>query len=159
YALVFFIMRVLPGDPAQVILGDRATQENLDTLRHVMHLDQPLLNQFGDFLFGSLRGDFGQSLINKQPVAAMIQDALGPTIVLAFSAMLIAVAIGIPLGILSAVRKDSIWDNIARFISLAGVSIPVFWLGLQLQIIFGLQLALLPISGLGFDNHLVLPAF
>ena len=72
--------------------------------------------------------------------------------------MLIAVVVGVPLGIISAIHKDTIWDNLTRLISLAGVSIPVFWLGLQLQIIFGLQLSLLPISGLGYDSHLILPA-
>ena len=72
YALAFFIMRVLPGDPAQVILGDRATQESLDNLRRVMNLDKPLINQFGDFLSGALQGDLGQSLVTKQPVTIMI---------------------------------------------------------------------------------------
>ncbi|MFN8421127.1 MAG: ABC transporter permease [Anaerolineae bacterium] len=124
YALTFFIMRILPGDPAQVILGDRATPENLDNLRRVMHLDQPLLNQFTDFLLGAVRGDLGQSLVTKQPVSTMIGTALGPTAVLASCAMLIAVCVGVPLGILSAVRKDLIWDNAARSLSLAGVSIP-----------------------------------
>ncbi len=159
YAMTFFIMRVLPGDPALIILGDRATEENLANLRHIMHLDEPLLNQFEDFIGGALHGDLGQSLVNKEPVSTMIQDALGPTVILALCAMVIAVVVGIPLGIISAVWKDSVWDNLARLISLAGVSIPVFWLGLQLQILFGLTFPLLPISGLGYDKHLILPAF
>ncbi|MEP7294167.1 MAG: ABC transporter permease, partial [Chloroflexota bacterium] len=80
------------------------------------------------------------------------------TVVLGVTAMLIAVCIGVPLGIIAATRRNSIWDALSRLLALAGVSIPIFWLGLQLQIIFGLQLRLLPISGLGYDSHLILPA-
>jgi ABC-type dipeptide/oligopeptide/nickel transport system permease component len=158
YILAFFMMRVLPGDPAQYLQGDHGTQESLDNLRRTLRLDEPLINQFGVFLGNALQGDLGQSFITHQPVTVLIQDAFGPTAILALSAMMIAVVVGVPLGIVSAVRKNSLWDNFSRLISLAGVSIPVFWLGLQLQIIFGLQVPILPISGAGYDQHLILPA-
>jgi ABC-type dipeptide/oligopeptide/nickel transport system permease component len=158
YTLTFFLMRVLPGDPANFLVGARENQEALDNLRRVMHLNEPLVNQFVAFLGDALRGDLGRSYLSGQPVTALIGDAIGPTIALAASAMVIALVVGIPLGIFAAVRKNSIWDNFSRFIALLGVSIPVFWLGVQFQIIFGLQLRLLPVSGSGYDDHLILPA-
>ncbi len=158
YILTFFMMRVLPGDPAQYLQGDHGTQESLDNLRRTLRLDEPLINQLEAFLGSAAQGNLGESFITHQPVTVMIQDAFEPTAVLALSAMVIAVVVGVPLGVVSAVRKNSIWDNLSRLISLAGVSIPVFWLGLQLQIIFGLQIPILPISGVGYDAHLILPA-
>jgi peptide/nickel transport system permease protein len=127
-------------------------------LRVQLKLDEPVTSQYFAFLGGALRGDLGKSYISKQPVTDMIAETLPQTIALASAATLIAVCIGIPLGIVSAVRRNSIWDTISRLVALIGVSIPIFWLGLQFQIIIGLQLGLLPISGLGYDNHLILPA-
>jgi peptide/nickel transport system permease protein len=158
YTLAFFLMRILPGDPATVLVGFRENQEALDNLRRVMHLDEPVLNQYLAFLQGAITGDLGRSYLTGQPVTSMIADAVGPTVTLAASAMLIAVVVGVPLGILAALRRNSMWDNLSRIIALLGVSIPVFWLGVQFQIFFGLQLKWLPVSGPGFDNHLILPA-
>ncbi|MEO8606456.1 MAG: ABC transporter permease [Chloroflexota bacterium] len=158
YTLAFFLMRVLPGDPATVLIGFRENQAALDNLRRVMHLDEPILNQYLAFLQGAVTGDLGRSYLTGQAVTEMIGDAILPTFMLAGSAMLIAVVIGVPLGMLAALRRNSLWDNVSRLIALLGVSIPVFWLGVQFQILFGLQLKWLPVSGNGYDQHLILPA-
>jgi peptide/nickel transport system permease protein len=158
YTLAFFLMRVLPGDPATVLIGFRENQEALDNLRRVMKLDEPILNQYGAFLQGAITGDLGRSYLTGQQVTDMIGNAVTPTMVLAASATIIALVIGIPLGMVAAVNRNLIWDNVSRLVALFGVSIPVFWLGVQLQILFGLQLRWLPVSGSGFDEHLVLPA-
>jgi len=158
YILVFLLMRVLPGDPALFLAGSHDDAETLAALRAHLHLDEPVWNQFVGFLDDTLHGDLGESYISHRPVTQMIGEALPNTAALALTAMLIAVSIGIPLGIVAATHKNSAWDSLSRLVALAGVSIPVFWLGLQLQIVFGLQLRLLPLSGLGFDNHLILPA-
>jgi ABC-type dipeptide/oligopeptide/nickel transport system permease component len=121
-------------------------------------LDQPLINQLGIYLVDSLRLDLGRSFVTNRPVTAMIGETIGHTVALALCAMLIAVFVGVPLGIVAAVKNNSVWDNLSRLIALVGVSIPIFWLGLQLQIVFGLQLRLLPVSGAGFDSHLILPS-
>jgi peptide/nickel transport system permease protein len=158
YTAVFVMIRVLPGDPTLFLAGFRDDQETLANLRVQLKLDEPVTSQYLAFLSGAVRGDLGKSYISKRPVTDMIAETLPQTIALALAATLIAVCVGIPLGIVSAVRRNSIWDTISRFVALIGVSIPIFWLGLQFQIIIGLQLGLLPISGLGFDNHLILPA-
>ncbi|GAB4515445.1 MAG: ABC transporter permease [Anaerolineae bacterium] len=158
YVITFFMMRVLPGDPAQFLEGDRGDVQSMAATRERLGLDEPLYVQFIYFVRDALRGDFGNSFIRNRPVSELIGETFPPTAVLALAAMLIAVSVGIPLGIVSALRRNSIWDSLSRFVALIGVSIPVFWLGIQLQILFGLQLRLLPISGLGYNERLVLPA-
>lgn len=157
YTLAFILMRVLPGDPATFLVGFRDDEEALANLRRVMHLDEPVFNQYVAFLQDALQGNLGQSYLTKQPVTEMIQAAFPPTAALAASSMTLATIIGIPLGIIAALRRNSIWDNLSRLIALIGVSIPVFWLGVQLQILFSLQLRWLPPSGPGYNNHLILP--
>ena len=158
YTIVFLLMRVLPGDPTLFLAGFHDDQETLSNLRVQLHLDEPVGNQYVGFLVDMLHGDMGNSFISRRPVTEMIAETLPQTAVLAITATLIAVGVGMPLGIVAATRRNSIWDAGSRLIALIGVSIPIFWLGLQLQIVFGLQLALLPISGLGYDAHLILPA-
>ncbi len=158
YTLAFFLMRVLPGDPATFIIGVRDDTEAVDNLRRIMRLDEPLFNQYLGFLGDGLRGDFGRSYITGQPVNEMITTAFPITLRLALAATFFAVVVGIPLGVIAALRRNSFWDNISRLIALVGVSIPVFWLGIQLQILFGLQLKWLPISGSSEFRHLILPA-
>ena len=159
YTLAFFLMRVLPGDTATVLIGFRENQEALDNLRRVMKLDEPIGSQYLAFLQGALHGDLGRSYLTGIPVTEMIAGAISATIGLTIAAMAIAVIVGVPLGIVAALRRNSVWDNLSRLIALLGVSIPVFWLGVQLQILFGLQLKWLPVSGNGFDIHIILPAF
>src|ERR1044071_8913111 len=156
YTLAFFLMRVLPGDTATVLIGFRENQEALENLRHVMKLDEPVWNQYVAFLQGALHGDLGRSFLTGVPVTEMIAGAITGTVALAVAAMAIAVIVGVPLGIVAALRRNSLWDNFSRLLALLGVSIPVFWLGVQLQILFGLQLKWLPVSGNGYDQHLIL---
>ena len=158
YTLVFLLMRVLPGDPAQFLAGAHDDAQTIANLRAQLHIDQPIWTQYVSFLSDMLHGNLGSSFISHRTVLDMIGLALPNTAVLALTAMLIAVAIGIPLGIVAATQRNSVWDATSRLLALIGVSIPVFWLGLQLQILFGLQLKLVPIGGLGFDSHLILPA-
>ncbi|HVO42650.1 MAG TPA: ABC transporter permease [Aggregatilineales bacterium] len=158
YTFAFLLMRVLPGDAANVLAGFRDDQVHLENLRRTMKLDEPIFNQYVGFLQSALVGDFGNSYITGQPVTEMIGDAFPLTVLLAAVTMLLAVMIGVPLGIVAAVWQDSIWDSVSRLLALLGVSIPVFWLGIQFQVLFGLQLKWLPVSGVGFDKHIVLPA-
>jgi ABC-type dipeptide/oligopeptide/nickel transport system permease component len=158
YTLAFVLMRVLPGDPASFLIGFRDDDAALANLRASMHLDEPVINQYVAFMGDALHGNLGNSYLTRQPVADMISQALPQTIILAVSAMGIAVLVGIPLGAVAALRKNSIWDNLSRLLALLGASIPVFWLGVQMQIVFSLRLKWLPISGAGFDNHLIMPA-
>src|SRR5579859_1653562 len=135
YTLAFVLMRVLPGDPATFLVGFRDDPQALAVLRSSMHLDEPILNQYVAFMLNLLHGDLGQSYLTKQPVTDMIGQALPETAILAISAMSIAILVGIPLGVLAALRRNSIWDNFSRLLALLGVSIPVFWLGVQMQIV------------------------
>lgn len=158
YTLAFILMRVLPGDPASFLAGFRDDPKLLADVRNAMKLDEPITSQYVAYLGNALRGDLGVSYLTRRPVVQMIAEAFPATFVLGLSAMFIASIIGVPLGLLSAVKKDSIWDNLSRVIALLGVSIPVFWLGVQMQILFSLRLKWLPISGAGFDSHLIMPA-
>lgn len=158
YILTFVLMRVLPGDAAQYLEGDRGDEQSLAATRARLGLDEPLTTQFWLFFSDAVRGELGRSFITNRSVNDMISQAFPHTFVLALCAMLIAVSVGVSLGITAAMTQNSIWDNIARLIALIGVSVPVFWLGIQLQILFGLQLRILPVSGAGFDEHLVLPS-
>lgn len=158
YILTFLLMRVIPGDAAQYLEGDRGDEQSLAATRARLGLDEPLPTQFWIFFTDALKGDLGRSFITNRPVMDMIAQTFPYTAVLALCAMLIAVFVGVPLGIVAAITRNPIWDNFARLLALIGVSVPVFWLGIQLQILFGLHFRLLPVSGAGFDQHLVLPA-
>ncbi len=158
YTLAFVLMRVLPGDPASFLVGARDDPQALAVLRSSMHLDEPIFNQYVAFLGNALHGDLGRSYLTRQPVITMIGQAFPQTVVLALAAMILAVGIGVPLGVIAALRKNSAWDNLSRLIALIGVSIPVFGLGILMQLLFSLKLKWLPISGLGFDKHLIMPA-
>ncbi len=135
------------GDPAQTILGARADPESIAALRQELGLDRPLLVQYVAFLSGAVRGDFGRSYRSNTPVIAEIAARFPATIELAIAAMAIAVVAGVVFGTLAAVRRHSILDYVSSTVVLLGVSIPTFWLGLILIIIFGLWLRWLPISG------------
>jgi ABC-type dipeptide/oligopeptide/nickel transport system permease component len=145
--LVFLMLHTAGGDPASLILGARADPESLAALRHEMGLDQPLPMQYLAFLGGALRGDLGLSYRSRTPVVDEIAARFPATIELAITAMLIAVVAGALFGTLAAVRRHTIFDYASSTVVLLGVSIPTFWLGLILIIIFGLWLRWLPISG------------
>jgi ABC-type dipeptide/oligopeptide/nickel transport system permease component len=156
--LVFALIHLVPGDPAQAMLGEGAAPEELVKLRHSLGLDQPLLVQYKSFLTGIARGDLGTSFRYNTPVTAQIRDKLPNTATLAVSAMVLAILFAIPLGILAAVFRGTAVDYSAMTIALAGISMPNFWLGPLLAILFAVRLGWLPVSGTGSIWHLVLPA-
>jgi peptide/nickel transport system permease protein len=145
--LVFFMLHTAGGDPAQLILGARADPQSLAALRAEMGLDRPLPVQYAAFVANALRGDLGRSYRSQTPVIEEIAARFPATIELAVAAMLIAVILGAVLGTLAAVRRHTIFDYTSSAVVLLGVSIPTFWLGLILIIVFGLWLRWLPISG------------
>jgi ABC-type dipeptide/oligopeptide/nickel transport system permease component len=140
------------------MLGDTASQADVAALRARLGLDRPLVEQYGRFLKGAVRGDLGTSLRTSEPVTAAIVARLPATLELAAAAMLVSIAFSIPLGIVAAVRRGTVVDHAATTLSLMGVSIPNFWLGPLLAIVFAIELGWLPVSGRGTPAHLVLPA-
>jgi len=156
--LVFALIHLIPGDPAQAILGETASAEEVAALREKLGLDRPLLEQYGGFLRNAAQGDLGTSLRSNAPVAQEITARLPATLELAAAAMFVAIGFSIPLGILAAVRRGTIVDHAATTVALTGISIPNFWLGPLLALVFAVELGWLPVSGRGTLAHLVLPA-
>lgn len=156
--LVFLLIHLTPGDPVEVMLGEVALPAAKEALRHSLHLDQPLPEQYLHFLQGLFTGDLGMSLFSREPVLARILKALPATIELAVAGLCMAIIIALPLGILAAVRRDSGVDHGSRFVALLGVSIPNFVLGPLLIIVFAIHLNWFPVSGRGGVLYLVLPA-
>lgn len=145
--LVFTLLHLIPGDPAMVMTGERATPEQVAALREQLGLNQPLPLQYLTFLGNIIQFNFGKSIISGVPIAEEIKIRWPATFELSVAAMLIAVTLGIPAGILAAVRKNSLWDNLTISSSLLGVSLPVYWLGLLLIYLFSVNLNWLPPSG------------
>lgn len=156
--LVFALVHLIPGDPAQAMLGETASEQDVQALRQRLGLDRPLVEQYGSFLAGVARGDLGTSLRTNEPVASAIIDRLPATLELAAAAMLVAIGVAIPLGIIAAVKRGTFVDHLATTLALSGISIPNFWLGPLLAILFAVELGWLPVSGRGTFAHLVLPA-
>lgn len=143
--IVFFSMRVVPSDPAQVVLGQYASEDALRAFRHEMGLDRPLWQQYLDFLGLLIRGDLGRSMITNRPIAEQIWALFPYTFNLAISSMLIGAIIGIPLGIWAAIRKNTAVDYISRVVALAGFSFPAFYLGVLLLLVFSVELGWFPV--------------
>jgi peptide/nickel transport system permease protein len=161
--LVFAVVRLQPGDPALEIAGQGATKEILESIRQELGLDRPFLVQYLDFMEKLFRGDLGRSLKTKEPVAPKVWNRFLNTLELTAVAMIIAVLIGSTAGIISAIRPYSIWDNLSMLGALFGVSMPVFWQGIMLMLVFSLWLEQwigwgLPATGRGTLLHLILPA-
>jgi len=156
--LVFSLIHLVPGDPAQAMMGDGASPQDVAELRAKLGLDQPLLTQYVSFLRHAVTGDLGVSFRTGQPVTMMIVERIPATAELAVAAMLVAVMLAIPLGVIAAVWRGTAIDYGAMTFALAGVSIPNFWLGPLLAIVFAVELGWLPVSGRGTLAHLVLPA-
>ena len=160
-ALVFAMVWLAPGDPLLALVGEAAQgidRQALEELRRAYGLDQPLPLQYLEYLGGLLRGDLGKSIRSGQPVVEEILGRFPATLLLAGSGMLIALMLGLTLGVLAAVYRRTWIDYLAVVVALAGVSIPVFWSGLVLMLVFSLRLELLPASGYGTWQHLILPA-
>jgi peptide/nickel transport system permease protein len=162
FTFVFFAMRLLPGDPVIAMLGDRANAQTIENVRRTLGLDQPLLVQYGRFLWGLLHLDLGKSLVNGVDVAQTMMRHLPYTIMLTIAATLIGIVIGIPAGVVSAMRPGGSADHTTRLVSLFGSALPDFYVGLLLLTVFGLKLGWFPLLGGGdtpFDlRYLVLPA-
>jgi ABC-type dipeptide/oligopeptide/nickel transport system permease component len=145
--LVFLIVRVIPGDPALVILGDQATPEAAAALRGRLGLDRPLLTQYVDFLYSALTGDFGRSLVTNRPILEEVTAVLPHTLDLTIASMVIGVVVGIPAGIAAALHRNGFIDVAARLLSLIGLSFPVFVSGIFLLLAFALHWRLFPVIG------------
>ncbi len=162
--LVFLLVRVAPGDPATAVLGQQASKKAIENLRTKMGLDKPLWNQYFAYLTGLVHGNLGKSLISQQSVGSQVLHALPYTLELTFSGVFLGSLLGIPLGVLTAVHRNAIIDYLGRIFSLAGLSIPAFYLGILLMMLFSIQLELFPTVGGGEHGdvidllyHLVLP--
>ena len=145
--VVFFMVRAIPGDPAQIMLGQQATQEQVEALRERMGLDKPVVVQYGLFLKDALRGDLGTSTSTGRPVTTELLARFPATLELTAFAMFIAVLVGVPVGVLSAVKQYSLLDKITAVLALTGLSMPIFWLAMILIVIFTVNLGLLPFPG------------
>ena len=156
--VVFTMVRLIPGDPAQLMAGQAATQEIITGIRRDLGLDRPIVVQYAYFLRNAVRGDLGYSLFNRAPVTDELALRFPNTVRLGLASMLVAVAIGIPAGIISATRHLSWIDSLVMIVALAGVSMPVFWLGLNLILVFAVRLHWLPAIGHEGWAHLILPA-
>jgi ABC-type dipeptide/oligopeptide/nickel transport system permease component len=145
--LVFVIVRIVPGDPALVILGDQATPEAITALRARLGLDRPLHEQYFEFLFASLTGDFGTSLVTGRPILSEVAAVLPHTLDLTGAAMLIGTVVGVPVGIWAALHRNCVIDVAARILSLLGLSFPVFVSGIFLLLLFALHWKIFPVIG------------
>ncbi len=156
--LVFLLIHIVPGDPVEVMLGESAPTADREMLRKNLGLDQPLLTQFGQYLGKLARGDLGESLHSKQPVSAILAERLPSTAILAVAGLGIALLISLPLGALAAMKQHTLWDSGAMTFALLGISIPHFWFGPLLILVFSLWLGWLPVSGQDHPMSLILPA-
>lgn len=154
-AAAFLLIHLIPGDPATVYLGEHATPESIARVQHEFGLDQPLPVQYGVYLWHAIRGDFGQSLETHRQVIVEFLPRFPATIELALGAITVALLVGVPIGLLSAAKPNSIFDRAGMAIALAGVSLPVFWLGLMLVYMFSVYFHVLPTTGqIGIDAAL-----
>jgi len=157
-SLALFFLLQLSGDPIALMLPSDSTPEEVENFRRAWNLDRPMPEQYLGFLRGLARGDLGKSLKYDAPALPLALERFPATALLGFSAMAFAVFLAIPVGIFSAVKRGSGWDRLATGVLLFGQSMPVFWLGIMLMMIFAVQLRLLPPSGSGTLKHLILPA-
>ena len=157
--LLFFMLRMLPGDPAQVLAGQMASQEDIKNIRQQLGLDKPVFVQYGLFLSRLAKLDLGRSARTQNPVIKEIWARLPNTVLLAVTAITLACLFGIPAGIISAVRPYTWIDYLFTSMALFGISMPVFWLGLMLVVIFSVVLHWLPAGGTGSWKHIILPSF
>ena len=156
--LIFLMLRVLPGDPARVLAGLNASEEQVAQIRDQLGLDDSLLAQYWQFLSGVLTGDLGESARTSRPVSTEIAVRLPATLILAITATLIGSVVGVAAGVLAAVRRNTLVDHVVSGVAMMGVSMPVYWLGLLLILLFAVTLGWLPAAGSGEPLSIVLPA-
>ena len=156
--LVFSLIHLVPGDPAEAMLGEGASAKDVAELRTRLGLDKPLWEQYRTFMGGLVRGDLGVSFRTNQPVSTAITERVPATVELALASMAVAILFAVPLGIIAAVKRGTAADHAAMTVALAGISIPNFWLGPMLAIVFAVYLGWLPVSGRGGWESLILPA-
>lgn len=155
--LVFALLSLSPSDPAQLILGLGAEQEQLDMMREQLGLNDPLLVRYARYMGGVITGDFGNSYSTRRPVAEMIRVRLPNTLILAFGSLVLVLIVAIPLGVALAVRQNSLFDNVMRVVTLLTAAMPSFWLGLMLILLFSVRLGWLPSSGLDNVKAAIMP--
>ena len=156
--IIFFFVRVT-GDPAVLLVEPGASQADLEAIRHQFGLDKPLPVQYWEFITHLLRGDFGQSFYYRTPVLELYLSRLPNSLILALAAMAFSLLIGIPTGIVAAVRVNRWWDSAGKVFALLGLSLPSFWIGLVMILFFSVYLGWLPSSGAGTPLHIIMPAF
>lgn len=156
--LVMLIMELIPGDPAALMLGENATQEMVDKLRYQLGLDRPIFTRYLEYVWSIAHGDLGRSIREMAPVSTLLKETWPETLKLTLAAMLLTLGVGLPIGIASGAKPGSILDHVSRVVSLLGLCMPVFWIGLILIYFFSVSLRWFPVGGTGTWRHLVLPA-
>ncbi len=156
--VIFMIIRLVPGDPARLIVGTEATEADVRNIRRQLGLNAPLPVQYLRYLDALAKGDLGRSLRNRQPVTALLRARLPNTLTLAGASLAVTLVIGVGTGMLAAIRRGTAFDTASMVFALIGVSMPGFWLGLMLIFLFAVRLGWLPTSGAGGIKHLILPA-
>ena len=156
-SMIIFVMARVGGDPRVLLLDEHATKEQWDALGRELGMDKPYYHQYAIFIWDVLHGDFGESIKHREPVFEVIEERIWPTIQLSGGAFCLALLIGIPLGVFSAVWRGTILDQIGRVIALVGQAAPSFWLGIMFMFIFAVKLGLVPPSGMGSWNSFILP--
>jgi peptide/nickel transport system permease protein len=156
--IVFLLIHLIPGDPVDIMLGESAVAAQKEELRRELKLDRPVAVQYAEYLRGLATGDLGVSFRSREPVAREILSRFPSTLLLAAASILVAMLIAFPLGVLSAMRQHTFVDHLSAFIAMLGLSMPNFWLGPLLILVFSIRLGLFPVAGSGTAMHLVLPA-
>ena len=156
--LVFFLLRLAPGDPVSLLLSETATPEQMDAVREKWGLNEPIPVQYMVFLGRALQGDLGDSLFFQQPAMEVLLERLPATLQLSAMALLFSLSVAIPIGMLSALRRDTFWDYLGTGLAMLGQAIPPYWLGIMLILVFSVGLGWFPTSGRGTFWHLILPA-
>jgi peptide/nickel transport system permease protein len=158
-SVIVFLLGRLTGDPVSILLSQYSTEEDRVRITEQLGLNKPILKQYGIFIFNAMQGDLGKSVAgDNRPALALILERFPASLKLALVALVISILIGIPLGVLSAVKRGSFWDGFARLLALLGQSLPAFWLGIVLMYFISVKLRLLPTSGYGGIRHFILPA-
>lgn len=156
-AITFFMLNIVPGDPVRIMMGDMADEATIETVRHNMGLDRPVVEQYFSWLGGMLTGDFGSSYTQRKPVGMLMGQAFQVTAALALAAYVFALVLGLIIGVVSAAKRGTWVDKTLMSLSIFGISAPVFWVAIILQIIFALHLHLFPLSGIKTPIYFVLP--